>query len=270
MRPQLRRPMAAEQFAPRGWRAAMAAEQQLRAASPQATIQPRAAAAAAHGAARPVAVRPAAQPQPPAKPALVETPLSWGTRPEPAQQCPAPAAAAAGGVAGVPPPQVWLLVAIAAIAAFATGWLLGRWQLRSSGDSSGRQHAASAAVANPAAAAAVDASTSATSAQTGQPAVEHAATSGPGPMRHQASAAACSGTAAAAGGSAGDAAANQPPTAVSHLSSAAPAGDDGRAPLTPLPHSSSASEVRLQVFIFRHTHLLRRRTWQLVSIWRQQ
>ncbi len=223
----------AGEFAPRGWRAARAAEQKLKAA--RRRIQRAAAASAQHATGRSAAAQLAAAQQPPAKPALAETPLPWGARPDALQQCAAPAAAGAGHMAGVPPPQLWLAVAIAVLVAFAAGWLMGRWHLRRVIRS--RQRVTSADAAASAAVATADAPV-ATSVRHERPAAELNETPGLQQQpEQQAAAAAGSGTAAATSSAAGGVVATAHPADE-------PAENSGEAPLRPLPVSSSAKEVR--------------------------
>lgn len=224
----------AGEFAPRGWRAARAAEQKLKAA--RRRIQRAAAASAQHATGRSAAAQLAAAQQPPAKPALAETPLPWGARPDALQQCAAPAAAEAGHMAGVPPPQLWLAVAIVVLVAFAAGWLMGRWHLRRVIRS--RQCVTSADAAASAAVATADAAPVATSVRHERPVAELNETPGLQQQpEQQAAAAAGSGTAAATGSAAGGVVATAHPADE-------PAESSGEAPLTPLPVSSSAKEVR--------------------------
>lgn len=114
-------------FAPRGWRAALAAEQQG-----VTRLQARQRAAAASQNAGRISERATASATQPSRPALAETHLPWGASREPEAQCQAPAASAtaSGQSLQLQGPYVWLLAAAALAVAFLAGWLTGRWQLR--------------------------------------------------------------------------------------------------------------------------------------------
>lgn len=123
-----------QEFAPRGWRAALAAEQQglahLKAAARQS-----AASLDRHAGRIAQRVIPSLQQAEPSGSALSERQLPCAMGREPDAACPAPADAAAAAAAAAPArtlaPQYWLLaVAAAALLAFIAGWLAGRWHLR--------------------------------------------------------------------------------------------------------------------------------------------
>mmetsp|Transcript_16316 Transcript_16316/g.48923 ORF Transcript_16316/g.48923 Transcript_16316/m.48923 type:complete len:796 (-) Transcript_16316:334-2721(-) len=126
--------MAASSYGPRGWKAALAAEERLRGAAGMARAQlqtlPATAAAAATA-----AVKLGGSISEASRGALEEHTLPWrmpkDTQQMPERDCPA----APGGVPEAPPcqvsPQHWLrmggCLAAVALVAFLVGWALGRW-----------------------------------------------------------------------------------------------------------------------------------------------